>query len=67
MMLCVIFKVSVVNKLRSVASVTSKLVWLQTFIDEKEIVKAKQLLINGSTKLTDTNLQQYRTRGHLYV
>lgn len=67
LMLCVIFKVSVVNKLRSVASVTSKLVWLQTFIDEKEIVKAKQLLINGSTKLTDTNLQQYRTRGHLYV
>ena len=41
--------------------------WLQTFLDEKEIVKARQLLVNGSTKSTDTNLNQYRIRGHVYV
>jgi transposase-like protein len=41
--------------------------WLQTFLDEKEIAKARQLLINGSTKLTDTRIQLYKTRTALYV
>jgi transposase-like protein len=41
--------------------------WLQSFLDEKEIVKAKQLLINSSSKLTDTKIEQYKTRKPLYV
>lgn len=41
--------------------------WLQTFIDEKEIVKARQLLINSSTKLTDTKIEQYKTREPIYI
>jgi len=40
--------------------------WLQTFLDEKEIVKARQLLVNSSTKMTDSNLHQYRMRTHVY-
>ncbi len=41
--------------------------WLQTFLDEKEIVKARQLLINGSIKLTDTRILLYKKRTALYV
>jgi len=41
--------------------------WLQTFLDEKEMVKARQLLVNGSTKTTDINLYQYSIRGHVDV
>jgi len=41
--------------------------WLETFLDEKEIVKARQLLINSSTKLTDTRIHQYRRREPVYI
>lgn len=41
--------------------------WLQTFSDEKDVIKAKHLLINASTKLTDTRLEHYKTRKPLYV
>ena len=40
---------------------------MQTFFDEKEIVKARQLLVNSSTKQTKINLFEYRTRGHSYM
>jgi len=41
--------------------------WLQTFLDEKEIIKARQLLVNSSTKLTDTRIHQYKTREPIYI
>lgn len=41
--------------------------WLQTFFDEKEIVKARQLLVNSATKKTNTNIYQYRTRCAIYI
>jgi transposase-like protein len=41
--------------------------WLETFVDEKEIVKARQLLINSSTKLTDTRIHQYKIREPIYI
>lgn len=34
--------------------------WLQIFLDEKEMVKARQLHVNSTTMKTDTNLYQYR-------
>lgn len=41
--------------------------WLQTFTNEKEVIKAKHLLVNSSTKLTDTRLEQYKTREAIYI
>ena len=40
--------------------------WLQTIADEKETSKAKHLLANSSTKLTDTRIRQYTTREPIY-
>ena len=41
--------------------------WLDGILNEKEIVKARQLLVNNSTKLIDTNLYQYKTRDAGYI
>lgn len=41
--------------------------WLDGILNEKEIVKARQLLINSSTKLIDTNLYQYKIRDAGYI
>lgn len=41
--------------------------WLQTFLDEKEIVKARQFLVNSSTKLTDTRIYKYSIREPNYI
>ena len=41
--------------------------WLQTFLDYKKIVKARQLIINSSTKSTDMKIEQYKTREPNYV
>jgi transposase-like protein len=41
--------------------------WLETFLDEKENVKARQLLINSSTKPIDTRIEQYKSREPIYV
>jgi len=35
---------------------------IKTFLDEKEIVKTKQLLVNSSTKTLKTRLELYKTR-----
>jgi len=40
--------------------------WMQTALAEKEIIQAKELLVNGSTKLIDTRLDQYKTRTAIY-
>ena len=40
--------------------------WLQTFIDEKEIAKARQLLVNSNTFKTDICINQYRMRGIVF-
>lgn len=40
--------------------------WLETFLGEKEIVKARQLIVNSSTKMNDTMLHQYRARIHVF-
>lgn len=41
--------------------------WMQTALAEKEIIQAKELLVNGSTKLVDTRLNQYKTRKAIYT
>lgn len=41
--------------------------WLQTFTNEKEVLKAKHLLVNASIKLTDSRLEQYMTRKAIYI
>lgn len=41
--------------------------WLQTLIDEKEVVKAWQLLVNSSTKITDIELGDYKFRSAIYI
>lgn len=41
--------------------------WLQTLIDEKEIVKARQLLVNSSTKITNVELGDYKFRSAIYI
>jgi transposase-like protein len=41
--------------------------WLETFLDEKEIVKTRQLLINGSTKPIDTRIEQYKSREPIFA
>lgn len=41
--------------------------WLDCILNEKEIVKARQLLVNSSNKLIDTDLYQYKTRDARYI
>ena len=41
--------------------------WLQTFIDEKAIVRVRQLLDNSSTKITDIKLGDYKFRSAIYI
>ena len=41
--------------------------WLQTFTTEKETVKAKHLIIDSATKMTDTRIQLYKSRLVLFV
>lgn len=41
--------------------------WLQVSSNEKDTIRAKHLLIDSATELTDTRLHQYRYRQALYV
>lgn len=41
--------------------------WLQHVSNEKDTLKAKHFLIDSSTKLTDTRLEQYNHREPNYI
>jgi transposase-like protein len=41
--------------------------WLQSFNDEKDLIKAKHLIIDSLTKLTDLRIDEYKTRLPIFV
>jgi transposase-like protein len=41
--------------------------WLQSFNDEKDLIKAKHLIVDNLTKKTDIRIGEYKTRLPIYV